>query len=92
MAVADDFSPLMLKRFLRLRVEKMARTAYPAFGTTGARAAKVELRKLSGLSREAFDLAYDGRLHDVEPRRRIWAALWVDPEAVGVTLTDEALS
>jgi len=37
-------------------------------------------------------LAYDGRLHDVEPRRRIWAALWVDPEAVGVTLDDEALA
>ena len=86
--MTPDFSPSMLKSFLRIRVAAMAQISFPSVGRSAEKSAKAELRKHSGLSREDFELAYSGRLSDPESRTRIWKALWIDPALYGVRLTD----
>src|SRR5688572_1847874 len=87
--MTPDFSPSMLKSFLRLRVSHMANLAFPSTRITAERMAKSELRKVSGLTRDEFDDAWNGRLKAGRPRARIWAALWVDPADHGQLLTDD---
>jgi hypothetical protein len=84
-----DFSPTMLRDFLHLRVKAMVLIDFPSVGKSGERAAKTDLRKRSGLSREEFDLAWAGRLKEGRARAKIWAALWVDPATFGLLLTDD---
>ncbi|MGM5087554.1 site-specific DNA-methyltransferase [Rhizobium leguminosarum bv. viciae] len=57
-----DFSPLMLKRFIALRVAMMVRIDFPSKPRNGEKAALADLRKRSGLTRDDFDLACEGRL------------------------------
>ncbi|MBD9445777.1 MULTISPECIES: hypothetical protein [unclassified Rhizobium] len=87
--MTPDFSPDALKSFLRSRVASIARASYPSFGRSAERGAKADLRMRSGVSREDFELAFKGDLLATEPRRKIWAALWIDPAEVGVTLVGE---
>ncbi|NEI60934.1 hypothetical protein [Rhizobium leguminosarum] len=84
-----DFSPVMLKQFLALRVAMMVRLDFPSPLRNGAKAARTDLRKRSGLTRDEFDLACKGRLKEGAPRAKIWAALWIDPASLGILLTDD---
>ncbi len=84
-----DFSPLMLKQFIALRVAMMVRLDFPSQPRSGAKAARTDLRKRSGLTREEFDLACKGKLKTGATRAKIWAALWIDPASLGVLLTDD---
>jgi hypothetical protein len=86
---APDFSPATLKSFLRLRARHMANLAFSSSRVNADRAAKVELRKLSGLTRAEFEGAWSGRLKAGRARARIWAALWVDPAEHCLLLTDD---
>ncbi|MGR9441665.1 hypothetical protein [Rhizobium leguminosarum] len=84
-----DFSPLMLKRFIALRVGMMVRLDFPSKPRNGEKAALTDLRKRSGLTRDDFDLACKGRLKSGVKRAKIWAALWIDPASLGIRLTDD---
>ncbi|MBX5015929.1 hypothetical protein [Rhizobium lentis] len=94
--MTPDFSPAMLKRFLRARVgiEAYGRI----FAAPAGFAPKLEdieaeekrrLRKSAGITEEQFDLAWSGRGISLEPRQRLWKALGVDPAACGVRLLDQ---
>lgn len=87
--MTPDFSPLMLKQFLTLRVAMMVRLDFPSPPRSGAKAARTDLRKRSGLTRDEFDLACKGKLKAGIPRAKIWAALWIDPASLGILLTDD---
>jgi hypothetical protein len=87
--MTPDFSPLMLKQFLTLRVAMMVRLDFPSQPRSGEKAALADLRKRSGLSRDEFDLACKGKLKTGIPRAKIWAALWIDPASFGILLTDD---
>ncbi|WP_145962689.1 hypothetical protein [Rhizobium phaseoli] len=84
-----DFSPSMLKKFLALRVAMMVRLDFPSQPRSGEKAALADLRKRSGLTRDEFELACNGRLKGGVARAKIWAALWIDPASLGVLLTDD---
>lgn len=84
-----DFSPAMLKTFLRLRVSHMANLAFLSTRNAAERGARVELRKAACVSRAEFDDAWHGRLKAGRTRAKIWAALWVDPADHGQHLTDD---
>lgn len=71
-----DFSPAMLRLFLR------ARTVH-----FGARA-RGSIRRHAGVTRTAFDMAWMGRLLNAKDRLKLWLALDVDPERSGVRLLD----
>lgn len=87
--MTPDFSPAMLKTFLRLRVGHMANLSFPSTRISAERIAKAELRKAGGVTREEFDDAWQGRLKAGLPRTKIWQALWVDPADHGQRLTDD---
>ncbi|NTI27648.1 hypothetical protein [Rhizobium rhizogenes] len=87
--MTPDFSPDMLKSFLRLRVAAMVLIDFPSVGKSGERAARTALRQRSGLTRDEFEMAWMGRLRDGKARAKIWAALWVDPATFGLLLTDD---
>jgi hypothetical protein len=79
----------MLKQFLAVRVAMMARLDFPSQPRSGAKAARTDLRKRSGLTRDEFDLACRGTLKAGVARAKIWAALWIDPASLGILLTDD---
>ena len=83
-----DFSPAMLKAFLRIRVAHEATVSFPSPRLSAEKAAMTALRKQSGLSRDDFALAFDGKLKAGATRTKIWAALWIHPAAVGLRLLD----
>ncbi|TBA80302.1 hypothetical protein [Rhizobium ruizarguesonis] len=87
--MTPDFSPLMLKQFLTLRVAMMVRLDFPSQPRSGEKAALADLRKRSHLTRDDFDLACKGQLKSGVKRAKIWAALWIDPAGLGVRLTDD---
>ena len=87
--MTPDFSPQMLGKFLQLRVAHMVRVSFPSVGKSAEKAACAELRKLSGLTRDQFALAFAGRLREGRARAKIWAALWVDPAEFNLLLTDD---
>jgi len=87
--MTPDFSPLMLKQFIVLRVSMMVRIDFPSKPRNGRKAALTDLRKRSGLTRDEFDLACKGRLKIGVARAKIWAALWIDPASLGILLTDD---
>ncbi|MGO8093198.1 hypothetical protein [Rhizobium leguminosarum] len=84
-----DFSPLMLKQFLALRIAMMVRLDFPSSPRSGTKAARTDLRKRSGLTRDEFDLACKGKLKTGMARAKIWTALWIDPASLGILLTDD---
>ncbi|MBB2705937.1 MULTISPECIES: hypothetical protein [Rhizobium] len=89
-----DFSPAMLKGFLRARVKmEFYMKAYPNAPLTveadrGHREAGLrgELRKRAGVSAKDFKRAWDGLGVDLNARLKLWRALGVSPTAHGVRL------
>lgn len=93
--MTPDFSPAMLKGFLRARVKMTAyMSAYPAPPLTltdlpkGETAAKAAIRKHAGVTADEFSNAWDGRLLPMSARLKLWLALGVNPESHGVRLLD----
>lgn len=87
--MTPDFSPDMLKRFLRVRVAMMVRISYPSHGRSAEKAARTELRQRCDVSRQVFWDAWQGLLKDGQTRAKIWTALWVDPADFNLLLTDD---
>ena len=87
--MTPDFSPDMLKRFLRVRVAMMVRISYPSHSRSAEKAARAELRQRCDVSRQVFWDAWQGLLKDGQTRAKIWAALWVDPTDFNLLLTDD---
>jgi hypothetical protein len=96
---APDFSPEMLKGFLRARVEMAGFAAiFPGPLSSvrkvrhsfddARRAEKERIRKKAGVTTVQFDLAWMGRTLSVGPREKLWRALGVDVGAYGVRLVD----
>lgn len=93
--MTPDFSPAMLKRFIRARIgiEVYGRIfAAPAGFAPKLEAVEAEekdrLREAAGLTEEQLDLAWMGRGLSLAPRERLWKALGVDPAGCGVRLLD----
>ena len=98
--MTPDFSPAMLKRFLRARADiagfkaifpselSSARKVRKTFNAA-LKEERAAISRRSGVSDEQFDLAWQGRLSTADPRRRIWIALNADPEFHGVRLLDK---
>ncbi|WP_412064002.1 hypothetical protein [Rhizobium sp. SYY.PMSO] len=84
-----DFSPDMLKRFLRLRVDMMVRLSFPSPSRSAEKAARAELRQRCDVTRQEFWDAWQGSLTKGRVRAKIWAALWVDPAEFRILLTDD---
>lgn len=91
-----DFSPIMLKGFLRARVDIAAyNAAYPdpprkgADFTAARREALATIRKRAGVTEVQLDLAWHGRALSLEARQKIWLqGLGIDPAAYGVRLVE----
>lgn len=83
-----DFSPAMLRLFLKARIGLAADMAAPGNKTATIAAARTALRRAAKLSKRDFALALGGRLNRAAPRTAIWDALGVVPGAHGVRLTD----
>ena len=89
-----DFSPGMLKGFLRVRVKMgFYEKAYPnqpggkkADPDKLERAVKGLFRKQTGVSAEEFENAWEGRKITVQTRVALWRALGVSPSRHGVEL------
>ena len=85
--MAPDFSPAMLRLFLRARMTHALNTAFPGKPTGIRNGERNGLCKRAGITRGEWDMAWMGRLMRPEPRTRIWVALGADPAASGITLT-----
>lgn len=83
-----DFSPAMLKAFLRMRVRHAVATAF-ADTRNAERVEKTRIRKTAGVTNNEFDFAWNGRLIRAAPREKLWAALGIMPGAIGIVLTDD---
>jgi len=83
-----DFSPAMLKSFLRIRVDYAVRTSMRG-GFDMVRAEKTGLRKAAGVTNTEFHFAWMGWLNQAAPRVRLWAALGIFPADQGILLTDD---
>lgn len=83
-----DFSPSMLRLFLRARAFHAASSARgPAGRTAAAKRFRAETRRLARVTVAEFDFAWMGRLLRPEPRARLWAVLGHHPSDFGVVLT-----
>ena len=84
-----EFSPAMLRLFLRGRVN------HAAFGLTGGarfdaiRDAKRDIRKRADVTNFVLDFAWMGRLNTATDRAKLWGALGIVPGDHGVRLTDD---
>lgn len=83
-----DFSPAMLKSFLRIRVDFAVRTSMRG-GFDMVKAEKALLRKAAGVTNNEFHFAWMGWLNLAAPRARLWAALGIFPADEGILLTDD---
>lgn len=88
MATSPDYSPVMLRSFLRIRVDHESRIALRAGPKAASEAARI-LRRAAKVSAEEWNQAWHGRLLAAAPRVRLWAALGVIPSETGVLLTDD---
>lgn len=93
--MTPDFSPTMLKGFLRARVKMTAYlAAYPAPPLSGVDLPKAEsaargsIRKQAGITAGDFKAAWDGRPVALPVRLKLWSALGVNPAAHGIRLVD----
>lgn len=83
-----DFSPAMLRAFLRARAGlRLADSGAPWRRRETMKAFKAETRKRSGVTNAEFHFAWMGRLLSPGPRAKLWAALGRFPADHGVTLT-----
>ncbi|MFC6491157.1 hypothetical protein [Nitratireductor sp. GCM10026969] len=83
-----DFSPAMLRLFLRARAEfRVVDSGQPWRRTAKVKAFKAEMRKLARVTNHEFHFAWTGQLASPETRARIWAVLGHFPADHGVTLT-----
>lgn len=83
-----DFSPLMLRLFLRARVCHMANTAFPAARGSQERGARTQLRKAAGVTQFEFDMAWTGRLERPVARLKLWISLGIDPAIFSIRLNE----
>jgi len=89
-----DFSPSMLKGFLRARIKiEFYMAAYPGEPLKASpdiskqeAGLRGEMRKRSGLDAKTFNRAWNGLDIDCEARVKLWRALGVSPSAHGVRL------
>jgi hypothetical protein len=92
--MTPNFSPLMLKLFLRARISDAVFRAGGAEPSgrvrhDSTRKAKAAIRKAAGVTGFQFDAAWAGRLIGAEPRLKLWGALGLVPADHGVILTDD---
>jgi hypothetical protein len=86
--MTPDFSPAMLRLFLRARVCHMANTAFPGARASQERGAKTELRKAAAVTQFEFDMAWMGRLERPVVRLKLWISLGIDPAVFGIRLNE----
>ena len=82
-----DFSPLMLKVFLRARAGLDVIEAVAGQKRATLAAFKDRTRREAGISTDDFDRAWRGQLRQPKPRTRLWGALGHVPADSGVLLT-----
>ena len=83
-----DFSPTMLRFFLRARAEfRVADSGAPWRRGETVKAFKAELRKLAGVTNHQMHFAWTGQLNEPAARARLWAVLGHFPADHGITLT-----
>lgn len=86
-----DYTPAMLRCFLAARITLAERLA----GSTEAarrnarRTERTRIRTAANVSDAVLAEAIGGRLKNAALRVRIWAALGVRPDVLGVTLDDD---
>ena len=89
-----DFSPAMLRTFLHLRSDlAVSQDADAAGASRAARRAvnrfRAAMRERAGVSIAEFNQAWRGtRTLAVEPRRRLWRAMDLDPADAGIRLIE----
>lgn len=87
-----EFSPAMLRLFLRARIAHavhVAGAATPGQRHDAARKAKAAIRRAAKVTNFEFEFAWMGRLANAATRAKLWGALGVVPAEHGVTLTDD---
>ena len=83
-----DFSPAMLRFFLRARAElRVAESGEPKRRTAIVKAFRAEIRKLAGITNQQMHFAWTGQLSDPDARARLWAVLGHFPADHGIRLT-----
>lgn len=88
MSPRPDYSPAMLRLFLRARALHAAASARsPARRAAAARRFRDETRRTARVTVAEFDFAWMGRLLRPEPRARLWAVLGHHPSDFGIVLT-----
>jgi len=88
MTTRPDYSPSMLRLFLRARaLHWAAQTHGPARRAAAAKRFRNETRRTAKVTVAEFDFAWMGRLLRPEPRARLWAVLGHHPSDFGIVLT-----
>lgn len=88
MTTRPDYSPAMLRLFLRARaVHAVGGLTAPMRRAAALDRCKVKLRRCANITRADFDLAWTGRLLSPVPRARLWAVLGHHPSDFGIVLT-----
>lgn len=83
-----DYSPAMLRLFLRARAAHAAATARgQGRRAVAAKRYRDDTRRLARVTVAEFDFAWMGRLLRPEPRTRLWAVLGHHPVDHGIVLT-----
>lgn len=89
MTVRPDFSPAMLRLFLRARAaHAVGGLTAPMRRVAALDRCKVKLRRSANVTRAEFDIAWTGRLYSPVPRARLWAVLGHHPGDFGIVLTE----
>lgn len=89
MSARPDFSPAMLRLFLRARAVNAAFGLRGPDAATAARLSRAWLRKSAGVTAKVFALAWTGRLNSADARAKLWGALGIVPGDHRVRLTDD---
>lgn len=84
-----EFSPRMLRLFLRARVEHAAAGSHGGSRMDKLIAGKRRIRDAAGVTNFEFDMAWMGRLGSATPRLKLWGALGHIPADHGLMLTDD---
>lgn len=87
MTARPDYSPAMLRLFLRARaLHASAAARGAARRAAAARRSRDETRRAAKVTVAEFDMAWMGRLLRPEPRVRLWAVLGHHPSDFGIVL------
>lgn len=88
MSGLPDFSPAMLRLFLRARaVHALGGVRGPARRAAALKRCKAGLRSRAKITHAEFEFAWMGRLLSPVPRARLWAVLGHHPSDFGIVLT-----